>query len=191
MDYIALILVAVSLAMDAFAVAICNGITIKNVKIYHAAVVGFIFGGSQFIMPLGGYFLGSLFLVYIESFAHWVAFALLAVIGVKMFLDTFRAGKECESISDELSFSFLKLFALGIATSIDALVVGASLPVVGWNIWVSAVVIGGVAFAFSFIGVLAGKVLGARYQKNASRLGALVLIGIGLKTLLEHFIVNG
>ena len=188
MDYITLFLIALSLAMDAFAVAVCNGIIIKNVKIYHATVFGLTFGGFQFVMPVAGYYLGNTFVAYIESFSHWIAFALLAFIGGKMLLDTFRTDKADKPDLDENVLSFFKLFTLGIITSIDALTVGVSLAITGWNIWISAIIIGGVAFTLSFVGVLAGNKLGMRFQKNASRLGGLVLIGIGVKILIEHFI---
>ena len=188
MNYIALILIALSLAMDAFAVAVCNGIAIKNVRIYHAAVFGLTFGGFQFVMPVAGYYFGSSFIAHIENVSHWVAFLLLAFVGGKMVADTFRAEKPDKPIADEQALSFYKLFALGVATSIDALAVGITIAATGWNIWISAIIIGTVAFVLSFIGVFAGKMLGIRFRKNASRLGGLVLIGIGVTILIEYFI---
>jgi len=137
-------------------------------------------------MPIIGFFLGSSFSGYIESIDHWIAFALLAFIGGKMLADTFHAGKADKPIVNEQDISLGKLFALGIATSIDALAVGISIALTGWDIWISSSVIGAVAFAFSFIGVLAGEKLGVRFHKNASRLGGIILIGIGIKILLEH-----
>jgi len=190
MDYISILLIAISLAMDAFAVSICNGIVIKNVRLTHAAAFGFMFGGLQFVMPLAGYFLGSSFSIYIESFDHWIAFGLLSFIGGKMIVETFHPGETGKSIAFEHSISFGKLFALGIATSIDALAVGISIALTGWNIWISALIIGVVAFALSFIGVLAGKKLGRRFQKNAGRLGGVVLIIIGVKILIEHLLAG-
>lgn len=188
MDYIALFLIAIGLSMDAFAVAICNGMAIKNVKIGHATQFGLMFGGLQAIMPIIGFFVGSLFSSYIENIGPWVAFILLVLIGGKMLIDTFRAGEEDESITNGQVVSLVKLFALGIATSIDALVVGISIAQTGWNIWISALIIGAVTFILSFIGVLAGKKLGMRFQKNAGRLGGIVLILIGVKILLEYLI---
>ena len=189
MDYISLFLIAVSLAMDAFAVSVCNGITMQSVKLRHACAYGAMFGGLQFLMPVIGYLLGSTFSIYIESIDHWIAFALLAVIGGKMIADTFRKEKADTSDADDAdaaAISLGKLFALGIATSIDALAVGISIALTGWDIWISSLVIGAVAFVLSFIGVLAGKKLGAHFQKNAGRLGGIILIGIGLKIVLEH-----
>ncbi|MCL1895980.1 MAG: manganese efflux pump MntP family protein [Clostridiales bacterium] len=189
MDYIALILIAVSLAMDAFAVAITGGITIKNVRPRHAAEFGLMFGGLQFAMPIAGFFLGSLFSAYIESIDHWIAFALLVFIGGKMLLDTFRGGKTVNPAVAGQTISPGRLFLLGIATSIDALAVGVSIALTGWDIWVSALVIGIVAFALSYAGVMAGKKLGLHLQKYAGRLGGLVLIVIGVKILLEHLLL--
>ena len=188
MDYMVLILIAVSLAMDAFAVAICNGMAINDVKISHAMKFGLMFGGLQFVMPIIGFSLGSSFSIYIESIDHWVAFALLTLIGGKMLADTFRTAKADAPTATEQDISLGKLLALGIATSIDALAVGISIALTGWNIWISAAVIGAVAFAFSFVGVLAGKQLGTHFQKNAGRLGGIVLIAIGVKILLEHLL---
>jgi putative Mn2+ efflux pump MntP len=189
MDYFALLLVAVSLSMDAFVVSISNGLAIKNVKTSHALAFGSMFGGLQFVMPIAGFLLGSSFSIYIVSFDHWIAFALLAFIGGKMFIDTIRAGKTEEHFTAEQTISFGKLFALGIATSIDALAVGISIALTGWNIWFSSMVIGIVAFIFSFIGVFAGKKLDKRFHKNAGIFGGIVLIGIGVKILIEHLAV--
>jgi len=188
MDYFALIMIAVGLAMDAFAVSIGNGISIRDVNLRHALAFGFMFGGMQMLMPIVGFFMGSSFSVYIENIDHWVAFALLAFIGGKMFFETFRAEKKAGASTGGEAPSLGKLFLLGIATSIDALVVGISIALTGWNIWISSLVIGIIAFAFSFVGILAGKRIGARFQKNAGRLGGLVLIGIGIKILFEHLL---
>ncbi|MCL1979198.1 MAG: manganese efflux pump MntP family protein [Methanomassiliicoccaceae archaeon] len=186
MDYVALILIAFGLAADAFAVAISNGMTIQKVRIGHAMAFGLMFGGMQAIMPILGFFLGSVFGGYIESYAYWVAFALLALIGSKMLAETFRAEKEDEPDTNGLFISLGALFILGVATSIDAFAVGVNIALTGWNIWISAFTIGVVTFALSFVGVYAGKRLGMRFQKNAVRLGGIVLIGIGVKILVEH-----
>lgn len=187
MDYIALILVAISLSMDAFAVAICNGIAIKNVKIRHASVFGLVFGGSQLVMPIVGFFLGSSFSAYIENIDHWIAFALLAFIGGKMLIDSFRV-RQKGLIAGEQALSFGKLCVLGVATSIDALAVGIGIALTGWNIWISSLTIGGVTFVIAFAGVMTGKRLGVRFQNIATRLGGVVLIGIAIKILVEHLV---
>ncbi|MCL2295773.1 MAG: manganese efflux pump MntP family protein [Methanomassiliicoccaceae archaeon] len=185
MDYFALILVAIALAMDAFAVAICNGITLKKVKIGHALAFGLMFGGMQAVMPIIGFFLGSLFRGYIEFIDHWVAFALLALIGGKMLLETFRAEEADDKVTEQM-ISLGALFILGIATSIDALAVGINISLMSWDIWVSALTIGAITFILSFAGVFTGKKLGMRFQKNAGRLGGIILIAIGVKILLDH-----
>jgi putative Mn2+ efflux pump MntP len=226
MDFIALILIAVGLAMDAFAVAITGGIAIPEVRPRHAAEFGLMFGGMQFAMPVAGFFLGSLFSAYIEGVGHWIAFALLAFIGGKMLIDTFRdgkadvpvpAGKPARTalagkstvptlagksavpapagktariaLAAGRAIPLGRLFLLGIATSIDALAVGVSIAMTGWDIWVSALVIGVVAFALSYAGVMVGKRLGLRLQKYAGILGGIVLIAIGAKILLEHLML--
>jgi len=185
MDYFSLILVAIALAMDAFAVAICNGMTLKKVKIGHAMAFGLMFGGMQAVMPIIGFFLGSLFKDYIEFIDHWVAFALLTLIGGKMLAETFRAEKADDPVVEQM-IPLGALFILGIATSIDALAIGVNISLIGWNIWISALTIGVITFGLSFAGVFAGKKLGTRFQKNAGRLGGIILIGIGVKILLDH-----
>ena len=189
MDFLMLVLIAIGLAMDAFAVAICNGITVKTRKIRHAAAFGLMFGGMQLIMPIAGFLLGSSFSAFIESIDHWIAFALLSFIGGKMLGESFRADNGNKPITGGEALSLGKLFALGVATSIDAFAVGVSIALTGWNIWISSLIIGGVAFAFSFAGVLAGQRLGGRFQKSAGKFGGIVLIGIGVKMLVEHLTV--
>ena len=188
MDYISLIFVAIALSMDAFAVAICNGVTIKDVKIRHAVAFGLMFGGMQAIMPIIGFFLGDLFSGYIESIAYWVAFVLLALIGGRMLVEAFRGKGAGETAANGQFISFWALFALGIATSIDALVVGINMALIDWNIWISALTIGVITFVLAFAGVFFGKKLGMHFQKYAGILGGVVLILIGVKILLEHLL---
>jgi len=187
MEYGTLLLLAVSLAMDAFAVSICNGMTIERVKVSHGLVFGAVFGGFQAVMPLIGYFLSTTFSGYLQSLGSWIAFGLLAFIGGKMILETFRP-ENAQTIIDGRSIPFGRLMLLGLATSIDSLAAGVSIELAGWNIWISICLIGLVTFGFSFIGVLAGKRLGNRFEKNAGRLGGIVLIGIGIKILVQHLI---
>ena len=188
MDYAALVFTSAGLAMDAFAVSVCYGIAIRDGKIRQATKFGLMFGGMQFIMPIAGFFPGSSFSAGMESMDHWIAFALLAFIGAKMLAETFRADKTGKPVSKEQTLTLGKLFALGIATSIDALAVGVSIALMGWDIWISSLTIGAVAFAFSFVGVLAGHKLGERFRMYAARAGGIVLIGIGVKILAEHLI---
>ena len=178
-------LIAVSLALDAFAVSVSSGISIPGFGPRQAVKMGLWFGTFQFLMPLLGWLLGSSVSRYIEAVDHWVAFALLAIIGGRMVWGSLRhgAGDEEEAPSD---LSAKRLCLLAIATSIDALAVGVSMAFMSVPVLLSAVVIGVVAFVLSVVGGLAGKRLGALFQRRAELVGGLVLVGIGLKILIEH-----
>ena len=184
MDLISLLLIAVGLAMDAFSVAVTDGIILKKPKIYQAAKVGLFFGVFQFIMPCIGYFLGNLFASYIEKFDHWIAFILLAFIGGKMIVESIKKGPEEIEYKNPLSNSTLTVLA--IATSIDALAVGVTFATISVSLWFSAAIIGIVAFVFSFAGVFLGSKFGDLFGNKAEILGGTVLILIGVKTLVEH-----
>ena len=180
-----LILTAVALAMDAFAVAICKGLATPKATWKHFAVVGLWFGGFQAIMPLIGYLLGSTFSAYITSVDHWIAFVLLGFIGANMIKESFEKGGECEEC--DCSLAPLGMFTMAVATSIDALAVGVSfalLPDV--NIVLAVGSIGVITFLLSGVGVKIGKVFGARYKSWAELFGGVVLVLMGLKILLEH-----
>lgn len=178
-----ILLIAVSLAMDAFAVSAATGVALPGFRFRHAAVMGTWFGAFQFAMPLIGWLLGTGISGYIRSVDHFVAFGLLAFIGGRMVWNSFS--QEGEEACPDLSAG--RLFVLAVATSIDALAVGVSmafLPDV--NVLLSCVVIGLVAFTLSVAGGLLGQRLGGLLQKRAELAGGLVLIGIGLKILIEH-----
>ena len=183
MGFIELFLIAVGLSMDAFAVSVCKGLSVKKVGVKHAALAGLYFGGFQFLMPVIGYLLGFRFESVIETVDHWVAFVLLAFIGGNMVK---------ESLSDEEegaddSFAIKTMLVLAIATSIDALAVGitfALLPNV--HILTAISSIGVVTFLLSAVGLRVGNVFGLRYKSKAEMAGGIVLILIGLKILLEH-----
>lgn len=181
--YISIFLIAVSLAMDAFAVSICNGIAIKKIKPVHPFIFGFSCGFFQFIMPLIGYFLASKFKAQIEFMDHWIAFMLLLAIGVNMIYETFK--DEEENVIENV-FTLKNILMVSVATSIDALAVGISFVAIDTNILISSVIIGIVAFIFSFTGILLGKKIGVLFQKNAERVGGIILIVIGFKILIEH-----
>ena len=183
MSVIEIALLGVSLAMDAFAVSITTGITLKDLRWRHALKVGLFFGGFQFLMPLIGYLAGTTFVRYIESVDHWIAFGLLAFIGGKMVYECIRPG-EAEEAADPTATG--KLFVLAVATSIDALAVGISLAILRENIWVCSGWIGVITFTLSALGVRLGKKLGEKFQRSAGLVGGLVLIGIGLQILIEH-----
>ena len=176
-------LIAVSLALDAFAVSVSSGISIPGFGVKQAARMGLWFGAFQFMMPVAGWLLGSSVSQYIETVDHWVAFALLAVIGGRMAWGSLRGGEEDEAPAD---LSARRLCLLAIATSIDALAVGVSMAFMAVPVLASAAVIGVVAFALSLAGGLAGKRLGALFQRRAELAGGLVLIAIGVKILIEH-----
>ena len=168
--------------MDAFAVSVSTGISIPGFGPRQAARIGLWCGGFQFAMPLVGWFLGSSVKTYIEAVDHWIAFGLLALIGGNMIWEAVKGGED-EALSE---LSVKRLFLLALATSIDALAVGITLAFEPVNILFSAGVIGVVAFALAMVGGLLGHRLGQLFQKRATILGGVVLIGIGLKILLEH-----
>ena len=185
MDVLHYALLAVSLAADAFAVAISIGLSTREVRGRDALRVGLFFGGFQALMPLLGYLLGSTVSVYIERYDHWIAFGMLSFIGGKMLWESVREGEE-ETVLPPTALH--RLLVLSIATSIDALAVGISIAVLHENIWISAAWIGTVTFALSAFGMIAGKRLGTRMRRWASVIGGFVLIFIGTKILLEHML---
>ena len=180
-----LLLLAVGLSMDAFAVSICKGLGMKKAGLKEGAICGTWFGGFQALMPLIGFFLGSLFAQAIEAFAHWVAFGLLVIIGINMLKDAFSKDCDCEQHDADLSVK--TMFVMAIATSIDAMAVGISLAMAGnVNILVAVVLIGVVTFLMCALGVKIGNVFGSRFEKKAQIAGGVILILLGTKILLEH-----
>ena len=178
-------MLAIGLSMDAFAVSICKGLSMKKAGIKEGAVCGIWFGGFQALMPVIGFFLGTLFAKQIEAFDHWVAFALLVLIGVNMLKEAFSKCDCCEEHDADLSVK--TMFVMAVATSIDALAVGISLAMAGnVNIWAAMVLIGLVTFAMCTAGVKIGNVFGSRYEKKAEAAGGIILILLGVKILLEH-----
>ena len=181
-----LFLLAVGLSMDAFAVSICKGLAMKKADLRSMAVCGAWFGGFQGLMPLIGFFLGTLFAEAIQAFDHWVAFGLLALIGINMLREAF--GKdECENCGSGADLSVKTMFVMAVATSIDALAVGISLAMAGnVNIVAAVLLIAVTTFTLSAAGVKVGNVFGSRYEKKAEAAGGIILILLGLKILLEH-----
>ena len=183
MGFVELLLLAVGLSMDAFAVSICKGLSMKKAGLKEGCICGAWFGGFQALMPLIGFFLGPLFADAIEAFDHWVAFGLLALIGINMLREAF--GPQEEECCDDLSFK--KMFVMAVATSIDALAVGIFLAMAGdVNIFVAIAFIGVITFALSAAGVKIGNVFGSRFEKKAQMAGGFILILIGANILLEH-----
>ena len=183
MGFLELFLIGVGLSMDAFAVAICQGLSMTRIKWGHALTVGLYFGGFQALMPLLGWVLGSQFSGYIQQYDHWVAFILLAIIGANMVKESFG---EDESLDDD--YSPKAMLPLAVATSIDAFAVGVGFAAMEANIVVAALLIGCTTFTLSAIGVKVGAVFGDKYRAVSERIGGLVLILIGLKTLIQSFL---
>ena len=180
-----LFLLAVGLSMDAFAVSICKGLAMKKATFGGQMTCGIWFGGFQALMPLIGFFLGTLFADAIKAVDHWIAFALLALIGANMLKEAFSTECDCEDHNADLSVK--TMFVMAVATSIDALAVGISLAMAGnVNIWVAIVLIGVITCVLSALGVKIGNIFGSRFEKKAQMAGGLILILLGLKILLEH-----
>lgn len=178
-----LFLLAVGLSMDAFAVSICKGLAMKKATLKAELTCGVWFGGFQALMPVIGFFLGTLFAGAIEAFDHWVAFALLAIIGANMLKEAFSPEEE----TADADLSVKTMFLMAVATSIDALAVGISLAMAGGvNIWLAALFIGICTCVLSAAGVKIGNVFGSRYEKKAQVAGGVILILLGIKILLEH-----
>ncbi len=178
-----LFLLAIGLSMDAFAVSICKGLASKKAGLREMGSCGIWFGGFQALMPLIGFFLGTLFSAAIEAFDHWIAFGLLALIGINMLREAFSK-EEDESNGD---FGFKTMFVMAIATSIDALAVGVSMALAGnVNIWIAITLIGVITFLTSALGVKIGNIFGDRFEKKAEIAGGVILILLGFKILLEH-----
>ena len=182
MGLLELFIIAVGLSMDAFAVSICKGLSVRTLRLRHALVTGLYFGGFPMLMPLIGVALGVRFQTLITSVDHWIAFVLLALIGGNMVRES-RAQEE-ESLSD--SFSFATMLPLAVATSIDALAVGVTFAFLHVNIVWAVTFIGCTTFILSAIGVKVGNVFGMKYKSKAEFVGGLILVLMGIKILLEH-----
>ena len=181
MNLLELFILAVGLSMDAFAVSVCKGLSVRQIKPRHACSVGACFGGFQALMPLIGFVLGVQFQRYIVSIDHWIAFILLSLIGVNMIRESCG---DAEELND--SFSFGTMLPLAIATSIDALAVGVTFAFLQVNILPAVLFIGCTTFVLSAVGLKIGNVFGVRYKSRAELCGGIVLILMGCKILLEH-----
>ena len=182
MGFLELFLIAVGLSMDAFAVSICKGLSVRTLKPKHALICGLYFGGFQMLMPLIGFALGVRFQSLITSIDHWIAFVLLALIGANMVRESRE--QDSENVSD--SFRFMTMLPLAVATSIDALAVGVTFAFLHVNIVWAVTFIGCTTFILSAIGVKVGNVFGMKYKSKAELAGGIILILIGIKILLEH-----
>ncbi len=180
-----MLLLAVGLAMDAFAAAICKGLTLRRPTVPQALTVGLFFGGFQALMPFLGWLLGRQFEAAISAFDHWVVFILLTLIGGKMIWEAFHPENIKGEAGDKLHLR--ELLMLSVATSIDALAAGITFALVpNTNVPLSIALIGLITFALSSIGVMLGSTLGRRFEKGASIAGGVILILIGIKTVCDH-----
>lgn len=183
MEIVSIILLALGLSVDSFAASVCSGLAIKKIHFLQAVKIAFFLALFQGGMPIIGWFTGWELKDLIKDFDHWIAFILLAGMGSKMIYESITSKeKDC-------SFNPLKLMVLigiSIATSIDALVIGLSLALIDIVIWIPAIIIGIVTFFASMLGMLLGKKIGSKMSQKFEILGGLVLIGIGLRILIEH-----
>ena len=178
-----IILISISLAMDCFAVSIAGGATISKPKITNALKVGLFFGLFQAVMPLIGWSIGFSFRNFIENVDHWIAFSLLLIIGIKMLYEAVKKSPEAKK-TDVTRIPTLLI--LSVATSIDALVIGISLSILDVSIYLSILIIGLFAFAFSVSGYYLGHRIGKIVGNKVEIIGGIILIGIGIKILIEH-----
>ena len=180
MQFYEIVILAIGLAMDAFAVSICKGLSLGKIRARHCIKAGIWFGGFQGLMPLAGYLLASIFVGFIDQFDHWIAFVLLFLIGGNMIREVF--GEEEKQSSD---MGVKTMLLLAIATSIDALAVGVTFAFLDVNIILAVAAIGVITFAFSAAGVKIGSIFGSKYKKKAEFAGGIILVILGVKILLE------
>ncbi len=193
MGLLELALIGVGLSMDAFAVSICKGLSMRKVDKKYMLVLAAFFGGFQALMPTLGWLLGSQFQSYITAIDHWIAFILLALIGGKMILDVIKEKGENEEVcpDDSVRIDLKEFFLLAVATSIDALAVGITFAFLQVKLASSVTIIGCITFCFTIAGVLIGNIFGTKFKDKATILGGVILIGIGVKILLEHLGIFG
>ena len=185
MGILELLLIGIGLSMDAFAVAICQGLCMKKLNWRHAAVIALFFGGFQALMPLIGWVLGSQFAGYIQNIDHWVAFVLLVLIGGNMVREALSPEEEEVACAVESKLDYKQLFLMAVATSIDALSVGFTISEYGWLMALTAaVIIAVVTFFLCMAGLRIGKKFGTQLSGKANILGGVILIGIGLEIFI-------
>ncbi len=184
MSHLELFVIAVGLSMDAFAVSVCKGLSLPKIKARHCILAGVYFGVFQALMPLLGYLLGVQFQGFITSIDHWIAFALLGMIGANMIKES-----GCQEEESDPSFDVRSMLILSVATSIDALAVGVTFAFLQVQIVPAVSFIGATTCLLSMAGVWIGHVFGSRYQSRAERFGGLILVLMGAKILMEHTIL--
>lgn len=190
MGLIDIFFIGVGLSMDAFAVSVCKGLKMKVIDLKQCFVIALFFGGFQALMPLIGYGLSVSFVEYINAYSHWIAFVLLLIIGVNMIRES--VGDNDEEEETKFGIQFKELFMLAIATSIDALAVGVSFGTMGdklhLSIGLAVLIIGCTTFVISVVGVFIGNVFGLKYKTKAEITGGIILILIGIKVVVEHYL---
>ena len=182
MGSIEMLIIAIGLSMDAFAVSVAKGLSVSSIRPRHSLCVGGWFGGFQAIMPLVGFYLGITFSKFVSSVDHWIAFVLLGLIGLNMI----KESRENEDVVPDPDFSARTMFLMAVATSIDALAVGVSFAVLSVDIWSAVTIIGITTFILSVVGLKIGNIFGSRYKNKAEFLGGAILLILGVKILIEH-----
>lgn len=182
MGVVEIFAIGMALAMDAFAVSICKGLSMKKMNWKNAIIIGLYFGAFQALMPVIGYFLGTTLSGFVEKIDHWIAFILLSIIGGNMIKES--TDNEVEKRNDKVDFK--TMLVLAIATSIDAMAVGVTFAFLKTNLVLAISIIGVITFIISVLGVVIGNKFGDKFQNKAELVGGIVLIIIGLKILLEH-----
>lgn len=182
MGILEIFLIGVGLSMDAFAVSVCKGLSMKKLDWKKAIIIALYFGVFQAVMPVIGYLLGTTFESLVTQIDHWIAFILLGIIGANMIKEAL--GKESENSNDKVDFK--TMIVLAIATSIDALAVGITFAFLKTKLVSSVTIIGVITFVLSLLGVKIGNKFGDKYEKKAEFLGGVILILIGVKILIEH-----
>lgn len=191
--FIQTLLIGIGLSMDAFAVSICKGLGMSKLNKKQMFIIALYFGGFQALMPYIGWAVGARFSSYVSQYAHWIAFILLAIIGGKMMHEALTESEECEECEDggekDKKISHKELLLLAIATSIDALAVGISFAFLNVPIIPSIIIIGLTTFIISLAGVVIGNIFGSKYKNKAEFVGGLILVAIGLKIILEQYLI--
>ena len=185
MGIVEIVLIAIGLSMDAFAVSVGKGLSLRRVEPRYALSAGAWFGGFQALMPAIGYFLGRSFASVVVNVDHWIAFGLLLLIGLNMIRETIWGDEEDDASAD---FGLRTMFVMAVATSIDALAVGVSFAFLDVNVWLAVSVIGVITFALSASGIYLGRIFGSRLGDKAGIIGGFVLIAIGIKILIQHLV---
>lgn len=182
MSLFGIIILSIGLGMDAFAVSICKGVSLKKNDLKKSIIVASYMGIFQALMPVIGYFLGMSFADKITSIDHWLTFSLLVIIGIKMIKDSL--GTEKEIVNDKIDFK--EMIILAIATSIDALAVGITFAFLNVNLYIAIGFIGIITFILCFLGTKIGSIFGDKYEDKAELTGGVILILLGIKIVLEH-----